>query len=128
MHRVEENRDIREIMERLHDHRPNLDALTYEAARFKTLGMNEEARGSALDLVWQVVAAARSASIAVGAMALDTGVFLGRRLLDLVSGVVSTPAPEPPTLNANAGKIRESARAASAAARASGLLTPRRRR
>jgi hypothetical protein len=80
------------------------------------------------ELVSQLVIAAASAPVIFGMTVLGAGIVFGRRLFKFVSNGTPSPDVEPPPLRGHAGKIRESARAAERAARASGLLSRRGRR
>jgi len=76
------------------------------------------------DLVVRLAAAAVRAPVVVGVTALGAGVVVCRELLRLVSSLLPSwgAAPSP---RHHAGRVRERARAAEQAARASGLLSPR---
>ena len=75
------------------------------------------------DFVLPFVAAVVRAPFVVAVTALGAGVVAGRGLLRLASkAFASCAAPAP---RHHAGKVRERARAAEEAARASGLLSPR---
>src|SRR5438093_4804739 len=75
------------------------------------------------DFVVPLIAAAVRAPVVIAVTALGAGVVAGRGLLRLASGLLpSCAAPAP---RHHAGRVRERARAAEQAARASGLLSRR---
>jgi hypothetical protein len=88
--------------------------------------MQDEGRGRARDLILEATALAARAAVAIGFTVLGAGVVVVRRLLSVASTLLPSCAAEAPTGRRQARKIRERAVAAQRAARASGLLSPRR--
>jgi len=75
------------------------------------------------DFVVPLIAAAVRAPVVIAVTALGAGVVAGRGLLRLASRLLPSCAAPPP--RHHAGRVRERARAAEQAARASGLLSRR---
>ena len=103
------------------------DTLTNGPHRLKTLPMVEECRSRVRNVVLEVSAAAARAPVVIGYTVVGAGVVVGRGLLRLVSSLVSFSAGEAVTPRHDARRVREHAIAAEQAARASGLLFPRKR-
>ena len=103
------------------------DVLTNRPHRLKTLPMVEGRLGGVRDVVLAVSAAAARAPVAIVYTVVGAGVVVGRGLLRLVSSLVPFRAGEAATPRHDARRVREHAIAAEQAARASGLLFPRKR-
>jgi len=73
------------------------------------------------DRLGSYVAAAASIAGVIGFTALGASVVVGRRLIDVASGLL-TVGPDPRTPRHNAGMVREQVRAAARAARAAGVF------
>ena len=89
--------------------------------------MVEECRSRVRDVVREVGAAAARAPVVIGYTVVGAGVVMGRELLRLVSSLLPFGGGETPTPRHDARRVRERAIAAEQAARASGLLFPRKR-
>jgi hypothetical protein len=76
-------------------------------------------------VVLHMTAAAARVPLAIGFTALGAGVVVGRGLFDLLSRLLPFLGVGGSTPRHHAGRIRERARAAGQAARASGLLSRR---
>jgi hypothetical protein len=83
-----------------------------------------EGRNSVSRFVLEVADAAFAVPRAIGFTAVGAGVVIGRVVLRIVSSML--PSSKPVTRH-HAGRVREGAAAAGKAARASGLLSKRKR-
>ena len=88
--------------------------------------MEEAGRSRPRDVILELTAYAARLPVRIGFTVLGAGVVVGRRLIDVLSGVLCLGADAAPPRH-DAGKVHERARAAQEAARASGLLSRPRR-
>ena len=89
--------------------------------------MAEDGRNQVRDVLLRTIAAPVRLSVVCGLTALGAGVLVGRELARLASPLLSGWGAGTPPTRHHAGRISESAKAAEQAARASGLLSSRRR-
>ena len=84
--------------------------------------MDAESPGRLREVVLQVSACAARVPAVIGFTVLGAGVVAGKGLVGLVSALLPLPS-ETPGPRDGTGKVRERAKAAQQAARASGLLS-----